>query len=172
LPRKGKVKAGDAALSAVQFEAWGGFLATHSRLSALLDASLRREHGLTLAEYDVLINLHWSPGRRLRMAALAGAVHFSLGGMSKLVRRLETQGLVRREPDPDDGRAWFAALTPAGEQVLTAARGTHLADVRRLFLDHVDADELDVLARVWRRVLAGVEQVPGGAQEESGPDGA
>ncbi len=167
MPRKANVKrAPAAALDPAEFAAWGGFLAAHSRLAARLDAELRHDHGMTLAAYDVLVNLRHAPSQRMRMAALAETVHFSLGGMTKLVRRLEQDGLVRREPDPTDGRAWFAVLTTDGDARLARARASHLAAVRRLFLDHATPAELELLGALWRRVLDAAEPAPPRDREE------
>ncbi len=168
MPRKGPVK-DTAALSRQEQSAWGGFLAVHSRLAGRLDEHLRQEHQMTLAAYDVLINLFAAPGRRLRMAALADAIHFSLGGVSKLVGRLEHEGLVQREPDPDDRRGAFAVLTPEGTARLARARASHLAEVRRLFLQHLTAQEVDVLHGVWQRILAGVDDDPAGEAPAAPP---
>jgi DNA-binding MarR family transcriptional regulator len=80
-------------------------VAAQSFLARRLDELLHREHGLSLAGYDVLVNVARSPDSRLRMGDLAAAVHFSLGGVSKLVGRLEADGLLTREPDENDRRA-------------------------------------------------------------------
>jgi DNA-binding MarR family transcriptional regulator len=152
LARKVSVK-GPLSLSEAEFGVWGGFLAAHSKLARQLDEDLRREHGMPLTTYDLLVNVVREPGRRMRMSALAEAVHFSLGGMTKLVARLESEGLVRREPDPTDGRAALVVLTDEGERRFAAARAVHLDGVRRYFLAHLSAGEMAQLREIWARVL-------------------
>jgi len=89
-----------------------------------------REQRIGVNEFDVLITLDNADARRLRMTGLAEAVMFSSGGLTRLVGRLESPGLVQRTPGPEDARSFHAALTRAGRQRLRglAARS---ADMRR-----------------------------------------
>lgn len=153
MPGKRNVKDAGRPADAVERAAWAGFLATHTHLARHLDADLQAGHALSLAAFDVLMQLSVADGRRLRITALADAVHFSAGGVSKLVTRLEREALVCREPDPADGRATLVVLTDAGLRRLRDARTDHFADVRRRFLDRLDADELATLAAIWKRLL-------------------
>jgi DNA-binding MarR family transcriptional regulator len=89
------------------------------------------------------------------MCDLASSVLLSRSGLTRLVDRLERDGLLVRESCASDARGAFAKLTPAGHEKLGAARATHLAGVRTLFLSHLSADELEVLGSVWDRVLPG-----------------
>jgi DNA-binding MarR family transcriptional regulator len=88
-------------------------------------------------------------------------VILSRSGLTRLVDRLERDGLLVRESCASDARGAFAKLTPAGEEKLTAARATHLAGVRSLFLDHLSPEEQDVLAAIWTRVLPGAKGAAG-----------
>ena len=135
--------------------AWRGLLRVHSALVKALDAELLAAHSLPLTSYEVLINLQAAPGRRRRMAELADGVLLSRSGMTRLVDRLERDGLLERDACTDDGRGTFAVLTDKGEALLDEARRTHLAGVRDRFLQHFDDDELEVLAGFWERVLPG-----------------
>lgn len=132
--------------------AWGGFLRAHGTLVRYLDDELRTTHGLTLSSYEVLLFLAWSPDRRMRMGELAGRVLITLSGVTRLIGRLEREGLVRRERSPEDGRGSYAALTEAGFLRLQEAHPTHLSGVRRLFLRHFTTEELQTLAGFWDRV--------------------
>ena len=144
-----------AELTAAESAAWSGFVAAHASLSRRLDEQLRREHGVSLAAYDVLVNLSHAPEQRLRMGDLAAAVHFSLGGVSKLVTRLEADGLVTRDQDKTDGRGKVAGLTDAGRDRLQAARTSHLASVQKHFLSYATPEDLALLGNFWRRILRG-----------------
>jgi DNA-binding MarR family transcriptional regulator len=143
-----------AALSSRELRAWRGLLRVHAALAKSLDADLEREHGLPLSSYEVLVVLHDAEGRRMRMCDLATSVVLSRSGLTRLIDRLERDGLVVRVACPGDARGAFATLTPAGREKLLAARGTHLRGVRRLFLDLLAEDEQDLLGEVWERVLA------------------
>ncbi len=86
------------------------------------------------------------------MGEFAGRVLITLSGVTRLVGRLEGEGLVRRERDPEDGRGCYAVLTEAGLLRLREAHPTHLAGVRRLFLSRFTDPELETLGGFWDRV--------------------
>ena len=117
-----------------------------------LDAELEREQGLPLSSYEVLISLADAPDGRLRMGELAGALLLSRSGLTRLVDRLERQGMVARERCEDDARGFFAVITEAGRRKLKPARPAHRAGVRRHFLGRLSDDDLDALAAAWARV--------------------
>jgi DNA-binding MarR family transcriptional regulator len=146
-------------LSAVELAAWRGMLRAHAALVRALDAELEEAHDLPLTHYDVLIYLRSAPDRRLRMAELADSVLLSRSGVTRLVDRLEREGLIERDSCSSDGRGCFAVLTDRGEALLARARPTHLAGVRRRFLSHFSEDELAVMAEGWNRVHPGAADV-------------
>ena len=92
-------------------------------------------HGLTLSDYDVLVQLARAPERKLRNIELAKAVVLTRSGVTRLVDGLEKDGLVRRASCPSDKRGSFVALTDDGLARLREAAGTHLEGVRELFLE-------------------------------------
>jgi DNA-binding MarR family transcriptional regulator len=142
-------------LSPVELGAWRGMLRVHAALVKALDAELLRAHGLPLSSYEVLITLEAAPGRRRRMSELADSVLLSRSGMTRLVDRLEREGLIERDQCTDDGRGWYAVLTDRGAELLANARATHLAGVRERFLGHFGEDELRHLAEGWERIVPG-----------------
>jgi DNA-binding MarR family transcriptional regulator len=142
-------------LSPEELGAWRGLLRVHSALVKALDAELLGGHDLPLTSYEVLINLQAAPGKRRRMAELADGVLLSRSGMTRLVDRLEKEGLLVRDACVSDGRGTFAVLTDKGEALLAEARRTHLDGVRERFLKHFEADDLRQLATLWNRVLPG-----------------
>lgn len=142
-------------LTSEELAAWRGLLRVHSALVKALDAELLAGHELPLTSYEVLINLQAAPGRRRRMAELADGVLLSRSGMTRLVDRLEREGLLERDPCTDDGRGTYAVLTDKGDALLHHARKTHLDGVRDRFLRHFEPDELRTLAGLWNRVLPG-----------------
>src|SRR4051794_25989700 len=110
-----------------------------------LEREMLTATGLPLAWYDVLLQLAEAPGRRLRMAELADRVLLSRSGLTRLIDRLQAEGLVRREPSPDDARGTYTVLTPAGLERLRSAAPGPLAGIRTHWLAHFSDDELRVL---------------------------
>jgi DNA-binding MarR family transcriptional regulator len=138
-------------------------LEAHSTLVARLDAELERDHGLPLTSYEVLMYLADADEGKLRMGELADRLLLSRSGITRLVDRLERQGLARREPCEDDGRGYYAVLTDKGRDKLKAARPDHLSGVRRHFISRLSGSELDALAQVWERLL--VQEAKSGLDE-------
>lgn len=135
-------------------DTWGALLKVHAALVPRLDRELQETHGLPLTWYDVLLELNTAPERRLTMGQLGAVAAVSRTRVSRVVDELVRAGLVAREPNPDDGRSAFAALTPAGRAALRKAAPTYVAAVHREFADHLNAREAQVLAGALRKVLA------------------
>jgi DNA-binding MarR family transcriptional regulator len=146
-----------------ELRAWRGMLRTHATLTKALDAELEAAHGLPLSSYEVLLHLGDADGQRMRMSDLADSVILSRSGLTRLVDRMEREGLIERQSCPSDARGSFATLTAAGRRKLAAARATHLAGVRSMFLDRFTPEEQEVLGAAWERVLPGVGDAPGPA---------
>lgn len=125
--------------------AWRNFLTAHARITRRLDDELQAAHGMSLAEYDALLQIAHAPGRRVRMNVLAERVILSRSGVTRLVDRLEAAGSVARAACASDARGQEAVLTQLGLDRLRRAAPTHLDGVRRYFLDRLDADDLAAL---------------------------
>lgn len=136
----------------VELVVWQSFLRAHARITRTLEAELIAEQRLSLAAYDVLVQLAEAPHHRLRMTELADAVLLSRSGVTRLVDRLERAGLVGRERADGDGRGIVAVLTPAGEERLRVASGTHLAGVARHFAGGFSEVELEAFGVTCRRL--------------------
>jgi DNA-binding MarR family transcriptional regulator len=135
-------------------DTWGALLKVHAALVPRLDRELQEAHGLPLTWYDVLLELNAAPERRLTMGQLGSVAAVSRTRVSRVVEELVRAGLVSREPNPDDGRSAFAALTAAGRAALRKAAPTYVSAVHRQFADHLTAREAEVLAKALRKVLA------------------
>jgi DNA-binding MarR family transcriptional regulator len=144
-----------------ELRAWRGMLRAHAALTKALDADLEAAHGLPLSSYEVLMYLNDADEQRMRMRDLAASVILSRSGLTRLADRLEREGLIRRESCDSDARGAYAALTPAGAELLAVARATHLAGVRSMFLGHFSDAELDALGDAWERVVPGAASAPG-----------
>jgi DNA-binding MarR family transcriptional regulator len=145
-----------------KLRAWRAFLHAHAAVMRELESQLVSQRGMTLAEYDALVQLAAAPGARLRMSELAGRVLLSRSGLTRLVDRLVAQGLVRREHCGSDARGSFAALTHDGVRQLRAAMPVHMAGITELFVDVVDAPDAEAIERALTAVAAAAGQpVPG-----------
>ena len=134
-------------LDAPNLDDWRTFLQAHALLSRRLDDELRAEHGMSLAEYDALVQLAVAPSHRLRMNQLADRVLLSRSGVTRLVDRLVADGLVTRSMCTTDARGAEAVITVAGIQHLRSATGTHLRGVARYFVEPLSGDELAAIGR-------------------------
>ena len=143
----------DGPLTPRELGAWRGLLQVHAQTTQVLDAQMRERHGITVSAYEVLMFLGDADGHRLRMAEIAERVLLSRSGLTRLVDRLVDLGLVTRSASKTDGRGLYAQLTPAGASELEAARRTHRAGVRQVFLDQIDPDDQAALAEIWGRYL-------------------
>ena len=144
------------AFSPGEFDAWRGLIRLREAVMREIDRRLRDEGLVSLADYGVLITLVTAPDMRLRMSDLGTQRMLTPSGITRVVVRLEKQGLVRREPDPADGRAAFAALTRPGLEALRRAQVVHHATVRELYLGRLTQRDLDRLARLLEKALPGV----------------
>ena len=135
-----------------QQRAWRAYLLGSSVLSERLDAQLR-EHGLDLAEYEILVTLSEAADRQLRMAELADAVHQSRSRLTHTVTRMEKRGLIERTTCPVDRRGVWANLTDAGYRLLEDAAPSHVECVRRNFVDAIAPRDYEALGRAFRAVL-------------------
>jgi DNA-binding MarR family transcriptional regulator len=134
-------------------EAWHRLLRLSRRVLHEIDTRLDAEHRIGVNEFDVLITLDNAPDRRLRMTDLAEAVMFSSGGLTRLVGRLESRGLVERIPDPDDARSFYAALTAGGAEMLSETRLTHDAVIEELLGAKLTGGEMRSLSGALGRAL-------------------
>ena len=139
-------------LSATEERAWRALVRAHACLVKRLDAQLEAEHGLPLTSYEVLTRLAASEGGKLRMHDIASSVLLSRSGLTRLVDRLERDGLVHRCSCENDARGAYAVITDAGRERAAAARAAHLAGVRELFVAHYSEDELALLGPLLERL--------------------
>jgi DNA-binding MarR family transcriptional regulator len=137
-------------LSEPRRAAWYGFLRTHADITRRIDAELRARAGLTLGEYDVLVQLANGPEAGMRMSELARAVVLSPSGLTRRVARLERAGLVARVAA--NARVVRSTLTAAGRVELERGAPVNLDGVRSLFLDYLSESEARMLAELWQRL--------------------
>jgi DNA-binding MarR family transcriptional regulator len=144
-------------LTAAEVDSWLSVVRLMTWLPWSIDQQLRRDANLGMAEYQVMARLSQSPGRTLRMSALADLANASLSRLSHLITRLERRGLVRREPDPADGRFTNAILTDEGFRALAAAAPVHVAHVRSLVIDALSPEQLRRMGLAADRIMSRID---------------
>lgn len=135
-----------------ELDAWRSFLRAHARVTRVLDAELSAECDLPLGSYEVLLHLNEAPGGSLRMTELADRVLLSRSGLTRLVDRMEREGLIARQSCPSDLRGTNAVLTDTGRARLEAAAPIHLRGVREHLVDLLTPAEIATLASALGRV--------------------
>ncbi len=142
-------------------EAWIRFLRAHASLTRQLSARLESQHGLTLNDYDVLVQLAYAEGRRLRRVDLARSILLSASGITRLLDGLERAGWVEKGSCRSDARVTYAVLTEAGLAKYRGARTSHLADVEALFGSRFTEDERCALSGLLLQLLEpGEDETP------------
>jgi DNA-binding MarR family transcriptional regulator len=144
-------------LTAAELDSWLSMVRLMTWLPWSIDQQLRRDSNLGMVEYQVLAMLSTSPRRTMRMSSLAQVTNASLSRLSHLFKRLEGRGLVRREPDPADGRFTSAMLTDKGFQELAAAAPGHVAHVRSLVIDTLTPEQLRRMGHAADRIMSRID---------------
>jgi DNA-binding MarR family transcriptional regulator len=139
-------------LTAAEQLCWRTFVESSWALHTRLEDDLRAATGLSMSDYHVMVVLSEAPEHRLRMGELAGRLVFSPSRLTYQISSMVKRGLVLKQSCPDDGRGQEAVLTDAGLAALVAAAPLHLSTVRENFIDHLDADELAVIGRVFAKI--------------------
>ena len=140
-----------------QLASWLSVARLFTRLPWAIDAQLQRDADLSMIEYMAMAMLVKAPERTLRMSDLAELTSSSLSRLSHLIKRLESRGYVRREPDPDDGRFTNAILLPAGLSKLESAAPGHVAYVRQLVIDNLSPERLRRLGQDADRIVGRID---------------
>jgi DNA-binding MarR family transcriptional regulator len=140
-------------ISPEELSVWRTLLRVQVQVSRRLQTDLLAEHDLALGSYEVLLHLVESPGGRLRMNDLADRVLLSRSGLTRLVDRLQREGLVERASCEDDARGLFAVLTEAGRERVMAASPTHQQGVRQHVLSRLAPEEIQSLAAILDKLL-------------------
>ncbi|WP_328352819.1 MarR family transcriptional regulator [Mycobacterium sp. NBC_00419] len=134
-------------------QAWLTFANVVMRLPSVLDGQLQRDAGISHFEFVIMARLSETPGRQLRMSAIALSVKASLSRLSQAVARLEKRGWVRRGPDPEDGRYTIATLTDEGMAKVVDTAPGHVAAVREYVIDQLTASQVGQLAAISQRII-------------------
>src|SRR3954454_8795241 len=134
-------------------KAWRRFIEVLVKVPAALEGQLQREAGLTHMGYLVLLTLSEREDRRLAMSKLAKLASASLSRLSHVVARLESQGWVRRERDPEDGRVQIAVLTDLGYAKVVESAPGHAEAVQQLVFDRLTPAQVRQLSKLADALL-------------------
>lgn len=140
-------------LDADEQRAWRVWLNAHAMLSARLNRELQAHSGLSLSDYDVLVALTDVEERALRMFELGERLQWEKSRLSKHLARMDARGLIRRTPCADDRRGANVELTPEGREAIEKAAPDHVALVRELVFDGLDAEHVRALREVGESLL-------------------
>ena len=130
----------------------------YAQLTAKLTKELKRETGLSGADYAVLVGVSESPGGRIRASVLCDELQWEKSRLSKQVSRMEQRGLLARDICPTDARGSLVVLTDLGRRTIEQAAPLHVEQVRRWFVDALTAGQLDDLTAVSRAVIARLDE--------------
>lgn len=131
--------------------AWGGLLATHSKMMEIIENDLQSRCGISHVEFEILLRLTFAPDNRARIQDLAANSLLTRSGTSRLVDRLEKSGWVTRTKAKEDKRGAYAALTVAGAAKFADARIGHVGLVKDEYLSKYTDDELALLGELLAR---------------------
>ena len=132
--------------------AWSALSAAHALVTDQLGAALTESCGLSINEFELLLQVSRAAEPGLRQGLLGCSVRLTQPSLSRAVARLERHGWLRRSGAPGDGRGVLVTITPAGREVLGRAAGIHAQIIRTLLLDQLNPDEQELLARALTRV--------------------
>lgn len=140
-------------LDDLHLTAWRNLITAHALLIDTIDRELSEAEKVPLQWYDVLIELYEAPDHRLRMTELARKVVLTKSTVSRLVDRLEAEGLLTRETAPTDGRGAYAVLTDKGHQALRDAWHVYAKGIKTHFAQHLNDDETETFVRVFQKII-------------------
>ena len=147
----------DLWLTPGELASWLSVVRLITRLPWAIDGRLQHDADLSMVEYMTMAMLCKEPGWTMRMSDLADEASVSLSRLSHMVKRLESRGYVRREPDPCDGRFTNAILLPDGMRKMEESAPSHVAFVRHLVVDNLSAERLRRLAQDAERILQRID---------------
>jgi DNA-binding MarR family transcriptional regulator len=143
-------------LTAQEQAVWRAYLDVTRLFNDKLQRRLVDDADLSLAEYEIMVQLSETDGHRLRMSELADRAVNSRSRLTHTVARMEDRGLVRREACPDDGRGVLCLLTDDGYAALERAAPDHVAAVRETLFDALTPAEVETLGAAMQKVRTGL----------------
>ena len=140
-------------LSEQHLAAWRTFLKAHATVIDLIERDLVAAKRSPLSTYDVLIELYEAPEHRLRMHELAERVVLSRSGLTRLVDRLEAEGLLKRDRSGTDRRGAYAIITEQGIEALHQTWPIYSRGIAEYFAQWLTLEEAQILESALGRIL-------------------
>lgn len=139
-------------LNAEERRAWLAYVDFSMLLGDYLNRQLRRDSGITHADYMLLAFLSATPDHTLGMSQLAHRLKITRSRLTHAVNRLVELGLVDRREDPTDGRSQLAVLTDEGYALLEQAAPGHVEAVRRAIFDALTPEQVRQFAEIGETI--------------------
>ena len=144
-------------LTADEQRAWRAYLRAGALLTARLNRQLQADSGLSLPEYEVLVQLSEAPDGQLRPFQLGLALDWEQSRLSHLLARMIRRGFVTRQDCPGDRRGALVVLTGAGRAAIESAAPGHVAAVRRLIFDQMDSAQAAAFGQTFEAILTALD---------------
>jgi DNA-binding MarR family transcriptional regulator len=141
-----------------ELAAWRAFIKAHARIIERIEQDLDAQKRVPLTTYDVLIALFEAPEKKLRFKELTGKIILTKSGITRLVDRLEKEGLIVREKDEQDRRGLYAVLTPAGESELRKAWPVYARGIKNYFASALSEDEVEAIRSAMENIRRGIDE--------------
>ena len=154
-------------LTAEEQRAWLAYVDFSTLLADHLNRQLRRDAGLTHADYALLSHLSSAPDRALGMSELAHRLKITRSRLTHAVTRLQEAGYVDRREDPASRRNQLAILTEQGRELLERAAPGHVEAVRRAVFDALTPDQVRQLTEIGEAISEALQRED---TAESGPE--
>lgn len=135
-------------LGKIEQETWIAFVRSSQQVLDRVEQSLKANGFPPLAWYDALLELDRAPEGRLRLSELGERMLLKKFNVTRLVDRLEKEGLVKRIPCDDDARGAYAAITLAGKKLRRAMWPLYRDAVKKYFLRRLNKDDLTVFSQL------------------------
>ena len=144
-----------------QQQIWRAWIKLNRDLPAALGRQIQSRSDLSMADFEVLVNLTDVTEGRLRISELASEMNWERSRVSHHLQRMEARGLVARAGCPEDGRGSFVNITTAGRDAIERAAPGHVKDVRRLVIGALTDEELETLGALTDKLLAQLDAEAG-----------
>jgi len=145
-------------LTEAEQRAWRNWLAVATQLPTIMHRQLQRDAGLSLQDFDVLVQLSENPEQRARVSDLATSLQWERSRLSHHIKRMEARGLVNREECADDARGAYVVLSAEGRRAIEEAAPPHAATVKQLVFAELTEGDVEALTRVTDKILARLAQ--------------
>lgn len=137
--------------------AWRAYLDMHAQLTVRLHRQLQLDSGLSLSDFDVLVQLTDRTEERIRIFELAQALQWEKSRLSHHLARMQRRGLVERQDCPEDARGAFVVLTIQGREAIEQAAPEHVNTVRDLVFDQLTGEQVEAMLAIGKQVLERIE---------------